>query len=186
MSTQINKYIWKNRILLVSTNSYKNKKYIEIKNEYENNIVEYHKRYIKLITLLLPTKTDSINIKLIGFDGKVKKIYKSLVSKQIFSEVDKMPLGKVMKLYPNIKPKNLSLYANYNKKTSKKGLGYANKKKALNTLKKIKNKSKKYQTSVVTTMLGRAKSHPNKRKEMENAINIFSKWLKNKKKSKFK
>ena len=97
-----------------------------------------------------------------------------------------MPLGKVMKLYPNIKPKNLSLYANYNKKTSKKGLGYANKKKALNTLKKIKNKSKKYQTSVVTTMLGRAKSHPNKTKEMGNAINIFSKWLKNKKKSKFK
>lgn len=42
---------------------------------------------------------------------------------------------------------------------------------------KIKNKSIKYQVNLVSTMIGRAKSHPYQTKEMRDAIKIFQKWL---------
>jgi hypothetical protein len=34
-----------------------------------------------------------------------------------------------------------------------------------------------YQKRVILTMLNRAKFHPNKTKEMEDAIKIFMKWI---------
>ena len=71
-------------------------------------------------------KDVDLKIKLIGFDGNVKKIYDRLSTTKVFSDIDKMPLGH---LRENIKPTNLSLYADYNKKVSNKGFGYSNKKK---------------------------------------------------------
>ena len=75
--------------------------------------------------------------------------------KIIFKIIDKMPLSK------KIKPINLSLYSDYNPKTTTHGLGFKNKLKALYTIKTIKNRSIKYQVNVIATMLGRAKNHPN-------------------------
>ena len=83
-----------------------------------------------------------------------------------------MPLSK------KTKPINLSLYSDYNPKTTTQGLGFKNREKALYTIKTIKNRPIKYQVNVIATMLGRAKNHPNKTVYMEDAIKIFSSWMK--------
>ncbi len=111
-------------------------------------------------------------IKVIGFDGLIKEEYNKLDVKNIFKLVDAMPLAGL-----NIDPINLSLYSDYNKKTTTPGLGFKNKDKALYTISTIKSRPIKYQVSVISTMLGRAKNHPNKTKEMDEAIKIFEKWL---------
>ena len=96
----------------------------------------------------------------------------------VFQIIDKMPLGK------KIKPINLSLYSDYNPKTTTYGLGFKNKEKALFTINAIKNRSAKYQVNVVSTMLGRAKNHPNKTKDMSDAIRVFNDWMKKYKRNK--
>ena len=92
-----------------------------------------------------------------------------------------MPMAKQEQ---NIKAKNLSLFSDYNPKTTIKGLGFKNKEKALYTIDRIKNEPIKYQVSVVTTMIGRAKNHPHKTDDMDDAIKIFNKWIENYKKKK--
>ena len=62
------------------------------------------------------------------------------------------------------------------------GLGFKNKEKALYTIEKIKDKDLTYQFNVINTMLNRAKHHPYKNKDMEEAIMIFEKWIKKNKK----
>ncbi len=172
----MDKYIWKNRLLLIKTYDYKNDWYKNVKNEYQKNIKNFHKRYIKLI---VDKKTSNKNsIKLIGFDGRLKKTYTNLDVENILQLVDKMPLAKYLKSNPALKPVNLSLYSDYNKKTTISGLGFKNKEKALHTLNVIKNKNIKYQKNVVNTMIGRAKHHPHKTKEMKDAIKIFTNWIK--------
>ena len=52
------------------------------------------------------------------------------------------------------------------------------------TINTIKNRSTKYQVNVVSTMLGRAKNHPNKTKDMGGAIKVFDDWLKKYKRKK--
>lgn len=175
----LEKYKNKLRILLVITSDYNNKKYKKTKKKYEDNLKRYHKRFIKMITKL--DKDVDLKIKLIGFDGKVKKVYDRLSTTKVFSDIDKMPLGHLRK---KIKPTNLSLYADYNKKVSNKGFGYSDKKKAQDTIKKLKKEKIRYQLYVVTTMLGRAKNHPNQTQGMRDAINVFDKWLKKYKKLK--
>ena len=166
----LKKYKWKLRILLISTPNYKDKKYIETKEIYNKHIKEFHKKYLKLIT----ETNKPFSIKLIGFDGSVKHTYTKLNPKIVLKHISDMPMG-------NFTPTKLSLFADYNPSTTIKGLGYKDKEKAEYTIKKIKNKSLKYQKSVVSTMLGRAKSHPNQTKGMRDAIKIFEKWLKEKK-----
>lgn len=178
----LKKYKWKNRILLVNTPNYINSDYKKTKETYQKFIKRFHKRYIKLLSKVDKNKKFSIN--LIGFDGSIKKTYKLLKADKVLKTVDKMPMAKLMKKYKDIKPKNLSLYSDYNKSTTTPGLGFKNKKKAEYTIKKIKNRSMKYQISVVNTMIGRAKNHPYKNKDMKEAIKIFEKWLKKYKKSK--
>ena len=65
-------------------------------------------------------------------------------------------------------------------------MGFKNKEKALFTINTIKNRSSKYQVNVVSTMLGRAKNHPNKTKDMDRAIKVFNDWMKNYKEKKMK
>ena len=62
-------------------------------------------------------------------------------------------------------------------------MGFKNKDKAIYTINKIKNRTIKYQVNVIATMLGRAKNHPHKTKDMNKAIKEFEKWMKNYKKT---
>ena len=172
----LEKYKWKSRILLVITPNFKDKSYQKVKKIYQSKIKQFHKRYIKLICKTNKNKTFSVN--LIGFDGKIKKVMNDINYKLVFQIIDKMPLGK------KIKPINLSLYSDYNPKTTTYGLGFKNKEKALFTINAIKNRSAKYQVNVVSTMLGRAKNHPNKTKDMSDAIRVFNDWMKKYKRNK--
>ena len=170
----LDKYKWKYRILLIYTDSYKNNKYLKVKEKYQDNIKEFHKRNVKLLT---NRKIDNkFNIQIIGYDGKVKKNYKSLNIKNIFKLIDSMPLSK------KTTPKNLSLFSDYNPKTTIKGLGFKNEEKAKYTIDRIKNEPLKYQVNVISTMIGRAKNHPHQTDDMLKAIKIFEKWLKKYKK----
>ena len=178
----LEKYKWKNRILLVETPNYINDNYKKTKIEYEKNIKDFHDRFIKLISKR--NKQFDFKIKLIGFDGEVKKVDKRINVKNIFSTIKKMPMGKLRRNNKKINPTNLSLYADYNKKTTTPGLGFKNKEKAKYTIKKIKNRDINYQVNVVSTMLGRAKNHPHKTKEMDSAIKVFKKWMREYKKNK--
>ena len=172
----LEKYKWKSRILLVITPNFKDKSYQKVKKIYQSKIKQFHKRYVKLICKTNKNKTFSVN--LIGFDGKIKKVMNDLNYRLVFQIIDKMPLGK------KIKPINLSLYSDYNPKTTTYGLGFKNKEKALFTINAIKNRSAKYQVNVVSTMLGRAKNHPNKTKDMSDAIRVFNDWMKKYKRNK--
>ena len=77
------------------------------------------------------------------------------------------------------KPLNLSLFSDYKPETTLKGLGFKDKEKALFTVSAIKKRPIKYQINVIATMLGRAKNHPNKTKDMNDAIIVFKKWMEN-------
>jgi len=176
------KYKWKARIILVDTPNYQEDRYKKTKEIYQDNIKEFHKRYLKL--MVNREKGIEFKIKLIGFDGTIKKEYNELKPTEVFKIVDEMPMSKLMEHNKKIKPINLSLFSDYDKKTNVQGLGFKNKEKALYTLDKIKDKPIKYQVSLVATMIGRAKNHPNKTSDMEEAQKIFEKWLDDYKKSK--
>ena len=175
------KYKWKARLLVINTPNYKNKDYLLTKNIYQKYIKDFHKRFVKL--LIKVNKNDDFNIFLIGFDGEVKRKFKKLDYKKLFSIIDKMPLGSLKK-NKKFKPLNLSLFSDYKPKTTTYGLGFKDKEKALHTIKTIKKRPIKYQVNVIATMLGRAKNHPNKTKSMNDAIIIFSRWMKEYKSSK--
>ena len=178
----IKNYKWKCRVLLVKTPNYKNYEYKKAKKQYQRDIKKYHKRVIKLITKKVKK---SFSIDLFGFDGTKKISLKKLDSNKIFKFVDQMPLSK-LSINKKIKPLNLSLFSDYNPKTTTYGLGFKDKAKALYTVEAIKNRDLKYQVNVVATMLGRAKKHPYKTKNMKDAIKVFSLWMKNYKKNKTK
>tara|TARA_B100000989_G_scaffold242872_1_gene189826 strand:- start:132 stop:641 length:510 start_codon:yes stop_codon:yes gene_type:complete len=164
---------------MIKTPDYKNLKYKMAKELYQNNIKNFHKRVIKLISKRVDGK---FSIELFGFDGIKKRTFKSLDSKKIFKVIDQMPMSKVFK-NKKIKPLNLSLFSDYNPKTTTYGLGFKDKEKALYTIRIIKNRDLKYQVNVIATMLGRAKKHPHKTKKMNDAIKVFSLWMKNYKKN---
>ena len=172
----LEKYKWKSRILLVITPNFKDKSYQKVKKIYQIKIKQFHKRHVKLICKT--NKNEPFSVNLIGFDGKIKKVMNDLNYRLVFQIIDKMPLGK------KIKPINLSLYSDYNPKTTTYGLGFKNKEKALFTINAIKNRSTKYQVNVVSTMLGRAKNHPNKTQDMGGAIKVFNDWMKKYKRNK--
>ena len=173
------KYRWKCRVLLIKTPNYKNLKYKKAKKLYQTNIKQFHKRVVKLIS---KKTSNNFSIELFGFDGTKKQTFQNFNSRKIFKIIDKMPMSKVLK-NKKIKPLNLSLFSDYNPKTTTYGLGFKDKEKALHTVKAIKNRDVKYQVNVIATMLGRAKKHPYKTKNMNDAIKVFSLWMKNYKKN---
>jgi len=175
----IKKYRWKCRVLLVKTPDYKNQRYKKAKKLYQKDIKHFHKRIIKLVS----KKTDKdFSVELYGFDGTKKQTFQNFNSRDIFKIIDRMPMSKILK-DKKIKPLNLSLFSDYNPKTTTYGLGFKDKAKALHTVKAIKNRDLKYQVNVIATMLGRAKKHPYKTKNMKDAIKVFSLWMKNYKKN---
>ena len=175
----IKKYRWKCRVLLIKTPDYKNPKYKKAKELYQNDIKHFHKRIIKFVS---KKTSKNFSIELFGFDGMKKQTFKNFVSRKIFKKVDQMPMSKILN-NKKIKPLNLSLFSDYNPKTTTYGLGFKDKEKALYTVKAIKNRDLKYQVNVIATMLGRAKKHPHKTKNMNEAIKVFSLWMKNYKKN---
>lgn len=76
------------------------------------------------------------------------------------------------------------LYNDLHPETSLKKTGFKDKKIALRTIKLISSRSLRYQFDVVNTMYNRAKYHPNRTKDMEEAMKIFFTWLKDYKKKK--
>ena len=176
----IKKYRWKCRVLLVKTPDYKNLKYKNAKKLYQINIKQFHKRVVKLIS---KKTSNNFSIELFGFDGTKKQTFQNFNIRKIFKIIDIMPMSKVLK-NKKIKPLNLSLFSDYNPKTTTYGLGFKDKEKALYTVKAIKTRDLKYQVNVISTMLGRAKKHPYKTKNMKDAIKVFSLWMKNYKKNK--
>lgn len=168
---KLKKYKNRFRIILLYTDNYKNKDYIYAKNKYKKNIIKFHKRFVKLVTYK-SSRNKNFKIDLIGFDGKMKHKYNSLDVKKIISDIEKMPIGHLRN-----NDDNLSLYEDYKPETTIKNLGFKNKEKALYTINKIKNKNLKYQKSVINTMYNRAKYHPNRTKDMEEAMKVFKKWL---------
>jgi hypothetical protein len=149
-------------LLVLITPNYSHPEYKRSKDLYQKEIKGFHKRYIKLVT-------------------KLDKVY----TKKIFDIVDKMPMNKLIK-DKKFKPLNLSLFSDYKPETTLKGLGFKDKEKALFTVSAIKKRPIKYQVNVIATMLGRAKNHPNKTKDMNDAIIVFNKWMENYKKNKKK
>ena len=170
----LTKYKWKCRILLLNTTCYRDVNYKRSKELYQEYIKEFHKRHVKLMSNR--KKGLSFSIQLIGFDGTLKKEFDTLVPKDIFELIDSMPMSNELKS-GKIKPLNLSLYSDYKPETTLKGLGFKDKEKAIYTLNAIKGRDTKYQVNVVSTMLGRAKKHPNRTADMEDAIMVFEKWL---------
>ena len=170
----LTKYKWKCRILLLNTTCYRDINYKRSKELYQEYIKEFHKRHVKLMSNR--KKGLSFSIKLIGYDGILKKEFDTLVPKDIFELIDSMPMSNELKSV-KIQPLNLSLYSDYKPETTLKGLGFKDKEKAIYTLNAIKGRDTKYQVNVVSTMLGRAKKHPNKTACMEDAIVVFEKWL---------
>ncbi len=174
------KYKWKCRIILINTPSYRHIEYKKAKTLYQKKIKDFHKRFIKLAILI--KKNQNFNVQLIEFNGVKKKKFKTFNSIKIIKSFDKQPLKKFLQ-NKKIKPLNLSLYSDYNPKTTTHGLGFKNKEKALHTVKAIRKKKLRYQVNVVATMLGRAKKHPNQTREMLEAIKVFKKWMLKYKKS---
>ena len=171
----IKKYKCKCRILLVKTPNYKHPQYIKTKYLYQKEIKQFHKRVIKLISKI--TK-NQFSIDFIGFDGNKKETFKSLDCRKLFKIVDKMPMSK------KVNPINLSLFSDYNPKTTTQGLGFKDKNKAIYTIEAIKSRELRYQVNVIATMMGRAKKHPNRTKGMEDAIKVFNSWMKDYKNNK--
>ena len=170
------KYLWKCRLLVLNTPNYNHSEYKRSKDIYQKRIKGFHKRYIKLVTIL--NKSKKFKVILIGFDGTNKVELDKIYKKKIFEIVDKMPMNKLIK-YKKFKPLNLSLFSDYKPETTLKGLGFKDKEKALFTVSAIKKRPIKYQVNVIATMLGRAKNHPNKTKDMKDAMFIFKNWMKN-------
>ena len=146
-----------------------------IQSIYIQNIKDYE---IIIVGNIDKDKVESKNkINFIDFDGKTKKVLNKVNTNTLFKYIDTLKISKT------IKPINLSLFSDYNPKTTTHGLGFKNKEKALYTVDTIKNRPIKYQVNVIATMLGRAKKHPHKTKDMNDAIKVFSKWMSNYKES---
>ena len=85
----------------------------------------------------------------------------------------------------------MDLYADYHPQTSVKGFGFSNAEKARQTLKMLEEGRKKknmdiyqkiqdnpqYEVQVVVTMYHRAKHHPHRSVEMEQAMQVYEKFL---------
>jgi hypothetical protein len=172
------------RILQVYTPSYSYPKYKKLKQLYQSNIKEAHKRLLKFKTKLSKNNKSNKTLKpdfyaeLIGLDNTVKYTFKTVnksTFKTLFDKIDAMPLGY---LRPKTKKVGLSLYSDYKPEKTLKGTGFKDAETAKRTLKLISNRDLKYQKQVVNTMYNRAKYHPYQTKNMKNAMVVYSKWLK--------
>ena len=73
-----------------------------------------------------------------------------------------------------IKPQ---LYNDLHPEKSLKNTGFKDLETAINTIKLVSKRSLRYQFDLINTMFNRAKYHPHKTKQMEEAMVIFKRWL---------
>lgn len=151
-------------VLTFTTPSYKHGDYIKNRDYYQHKLKKFHQLGIVKKTNLNQKSDFSLKLTL-----KNETLWSD--KKIIWSQIKKVCSQK------NIKSSNLSLYSDYNPQCSQKTFGFKNKDKALDTLRQLQGKPLKYQLQVITTMLGRAKYHPYKNKDMEQAITVFENWL---------
>ena len=115
----LTKYKWKCRILLLSTTCYRDSNYKKSKELYQKHIKEFHKRHVKLMSFR--KKGLKFSIKLIGYDGSLKKEYLTLEPHNIFDLIDSMPMSKE-NYQGKLKPLNLStILSTHQKLTLLKG-----------------------------------------------------------------
>ena len=74
--------------------------------------------------------------------------------------------------------KGTQLYNDNPKGPSKVKAQYGTKERARQTLKRLQGKPKAYKRQVATTMFYRAKHHKYRTKNMEEAMNVYNKYLK--------
>lgn len=80
----------------------------------------------------------------------------------------------------------MDLYSNLHPNRTMKGTGFKDKKTAIKTIELIQFRSLNYQFNVINTMYNRAKYHPHQTSEMQDAMKVFSQWLKKYKKPQIK
>ena len=136
----LTKYKWKCRILLLCTTCYRDNNYKKSKELYQMHIKEFHKRHVKLMSFR--KKGVKFSIKLIGYDGTLKKDYSTLEPHNIFDLIDTMPMSK-QSYQRKLKLLNLSLYSDYKPETTLKGIGFKDKEKATYTIDAIKKQRQK-------------------------------------------
>ena len=164
----LSKYRNKYRILYVKTPSRSNKEYNNVLKIYQKNIREFHKYCVKMVT----KRDKRFSIELIGLDGKVKGIYPRLSKNKVIDRIKRMPMGGLRCKY------NLGLYSDYKPKTTVKGYGFKDKESAERTIKMLKEKKENYRKQVITTMYYRAKNHPYRNRNMEEAMRVYKKEMK--------
>jgi len=168
------KYKWRYRLLIIYSNE-RGEYYKLNRKLYENNKYNFHKRNVKLISNI--DRKNENRVILVGYDGDIKKKYKRLINPKVLLRlIDKMPMS-LNKINRDIN--KLSLYEDYNPKTTIKNLGFKDKNTAERTLRLIKNKDINYQKQVITTLYNRAKYHPYQTKDMRDAMRIFNKYIQN-------
>ena len=163
----------KRLLLILKPSNYKNhpeyKKYIQeskttfaIQSQKTRNIrrlQKYHKQsHSKLITQLY------------GLDGTLKKQWNYWPTwNKINKLVDTMPIRK--------QEINYSLYSDDHPNTTTKGIGFKNKEVAQSSIAILSKLPTKKQTQIGNVMIQRAKYHPHKTKDMEQAIKIYQSFL---------
>lgn len=130
---------------------------------------------------------NKIKLKLYGYDEEMKysphtpdKITQASVNnlmRRVYRRIDNMPMGQQEKKIRG------TLYNDSNPQTTLKGTGFKNVKKARQTIQLVRDKPKIYQFQVINTMYYRAKHHPYRTRDMEEAMKVLKQWLDSYKKS---
>lgn len=83
------------RILKINTNDRRNQKYVDAIKKYKKYKPEFDDRFT-----ILKTSTKSspgFEVQLIGFDGTIKKRYKTFAPTKIIKDIDNMKMGYLRK-----------------------------------------------------------------------------------------
>lgn len=166
------------RKLTIFTNLNDAKKYSNLKHLLSDPTIkkEISDRNIKIT---IERSVDD-HLKLYGYDNELKYHTKYITQNEfikIFQLIDEMPIRKRELDAKNLKGGDMNLYTDNKPHTTLKNTGFKDKKTAIKTLKLIEKRSIVYQKTLVNTMYYRAKHHPNKTRDMNEAITIFQKWL---------
>ena len=173
------------RKLIIKTDLHNADKFKQLNNILNHKKIKEGISERNIVINLKNAKQD--NMLLYGYDNDEKYQTDNITEQEflkIFNLIDLMPIRKMemQKLVGG----DMKLYSDDHPETTLKGTGFKDKKKALATLKLIGHRSIIYQKAVINTMYNRAKHHPNKTKEMIQAMDVFKKWLSENKNGKIK
>ena len=91
--SRFKRYRWKNRIVLVDTPNYHDPNYLFAKGEFIKRFKDFENRFVVMVSNV----GHPFRVRLIGFDGKVKRTYKNFSVRQILSDIESMPMGSLRK-----------------------------------------------------------------------------------------